>query len=179
MEEKKEERIEITGATSVLLLRKLARFSADFFGSDIYHFNQFSHYLLNLIGEDKIRKLLVNNNSDNKTKLNAIGNDFDKFKRRWRNFDELITKCKGYWDKIETREFKKITDKDLKDYSRYAQEVPYFLDDLFAITIYMISISSIRNMGFPSDAFQNQYSLGRTFKIEKRRVGDNPIIHKD
>ncbi len=179
METAKEERIEIIGSTAILLMRKLAKLASSFLGDDIYHFNQFTHYLFNLIGEEKVKKLLINNDSENKVRLNKIGNDFDKFLRKWKKFDILITNCKGYWDKIETREFKKITDKDLKEYSRYARYIPYFIDDLFSVSIYMISISSIRNMSFPSDAFTSNYQLGKTFRIEKRKIGSEPIIHRE
>lgn len=171
--------VEIISPTSLILIRKLARFGSEFIGADLYHLNGFAHYLLNIIGEKKVIKFISVDKSDNSERLKLIAENWESFCKKWRKFDVLITKAKGYWDKIENKKFDKINDKDLREYCKYAKYVPLMIDDLMALTIFMISKTSIRRMSIPSDAWVNPVNIANSpFKTDQRKVGD-PVIHRD
>lgn len=171
--------VEIISPTSLILIRKLALSFSSWIGDDLYHLNGFAHYLINIIGEKKVIKYMYSDESDNKDRLKEFADNFENFKKKWKKFDVVITKAKGYWDKIENKKFDKINDKDLREYCKYAKYVPLMIDDLMTLTIFMISKTSIRRLSVPSDAWKNIYGVDKSpFKTEQRKVGE-PIIHHE
>lgn len=170
--------VEIISPTSLILIRKISRAFSSFLGDDIYHLNGFAHYLINIIGEKKVIKYMNLDESDNRERLKEFADNFENFKKKWKKFDVLITKAKGYWDKIENKKFDKINDKDLREYCKYAKYVPIMIDDLMTLTIFMISKTSIRRMSVPSDAWVNPQNIASPFKTEQRKVGE-PVIHHE
>lgn len=178
MIDKEEDIVDIVSPTSLILIVKLGRSFSSFLGDDFYHLNGFAHYLFNIIGEKKLLEQMNKDESENKDRIKGLSKNWDNFLKKWKKFDKLITKAKGYWDKIENKDFKKITDKDLREYCKYAKYIPLIIDDLMTLTIFMISKTSIKRMSVPNYAWVTPTQFGKPNIIDQRKVGE-PIIHHE
>jgi len=90
--------ISVNPASTSILLRKLAFFGSSLLGNDIYYMKEFIDLLINIVGEDKLIGLLINDTSNNRTRNNEIGRNWNKpngMKSKLRNFDKIIERTKS------------------------------------------------------------------------------------
>ena len=104
----------LNNSFSQFALRKIAYASSSTLGNDIYFLKEFIDLMIQVIGEDKVIKMLKEDKGNNRTNLNKIGNNWNEpsgMKNNLIKFDKVVEKTKASFDLLEDKTLKK---KDIK-----------------------------------------------------------------
>ncbi len=168
--------IPINQVFSQIALKKLAYFGGSTLGNDVYYMKEFLDMMINIIGEEKLVKLLKDDNSPNKAVTNRIGNSWADFKKQLIKFDRKVDETKRAYDTLDTNDFKKKDTPNYKQFLENAENISMIKPDLYALFVFVISCTSIQKMNIRNEDFKifQQKGYRATGELDKRKVGDAP-----
>lgn len=137
-----------------ILLRKLGAYGSSSLGNDIYYLKEFVDIFIQDFGEEKVIEMLKNDTSSNSKRCKELAENWKDFKTDWRYFDRALNRAKGYFDKIENKDFSKISEDNVRDFGRYARYVPLIKEDLYTLVVFFIRNSPIQKKTIPLDAWK-------------------------
>lgn len=143
-----------------LAQRSLAKFATKPHGDNFCALIEFTYLMINVGGEDKIIKMLKEDNSPNSTKLRKIGEKWSNFKRDLDKFNKVIQRTKPAFDKLSDKTLKEAKKPDYKEFIQYAKRVPLIQDNIFALLVFFTNSSNLKNLGIPSELFKMEEMKG-------------------
>lgn len=158
--------------------RKWGMFASSILGSDIYYLKEYIDLAINEIGEENFVKLLKEDDSENKSRTNQIGNNWEKVKISLNKFDVLLNKTKGFYDKLEDKAYKKVNEKNIKDFLKQAKRIPLIKQDIYTLAVFLVRNTSLRLATIPPEAFK-VLDLAKYQKMDftKRPIGQTQESH--
>jgi hypothetical protein len=137
-----------------LYLRKLGAFGSSIFGNDLYFLKEFVDLGIQDFGEERVIEMLKNDNSPNSKRCKEIAENWEDVKRDFRIFDIRLTRAKGFYDKIEKKDFSKINDKDVEEFMGYSKRISFIKEDIYTLAVFLIRNSPLQKQTIPSDAWK-------------------------
>ena len=119
-----------------LYLRKLGAFGTSTMGNDLYYLKEFVDMCIQDFGEEKIVEMLKKDKSLNMKNCRRIGENWEKVKRDLNKFDVHVSRAKGFFDKIEKKDFKKMGDEDTQAFLGYTKKVPLIKIDIYCLFVF-------------------------------------------
>lgn len=156
-----------------LALKKLAMWGSSNLGNDIYYLKEFIDMMINVIGEDKLVKMLQEDKSTNATRTNYLGNNWLKVKKKLKEFDEIVEKSKSAYDLLEDKTMKK-KDKDLSVFNEKAKKIPMIKEDVYTLFIFLISNTSLNIRTIPSEFWKILEYKGSRLGEDKNKTVPKP-----
>lgn len=171
--------IQIPEGMDEILMRTLAYFGSTYLNNDLFYLKRFIDMMINIVGKEKLIQMLKEDNSENKKRLNEIGNNFDKFEKESIELDRLINLAKGFYDNIEDKKFNDI-DKDEKrisNFMRYAKNISPIKPDIYSLAIFLWDISSLKKKTFKSEYWRILEHRGfrAVGEFKQKRVGEENV----
>jgi hypothetical protein len=152
----------IAPVLSQVYLRKLGMFCTSSLGNDIYHLKEVVDMLLNEIGEERVVDELKKDESENKKKNKELGDNWEKFKKKFDRMDVLLSDIKATYDLIENKKFSKITKENEREFIRKNKKIALFKQDIYTLFVFLIKATSLQRMTINSESFK---VLERSYKV--------------
>ncbi len=137
-----------------IYLRKWGAFGGSSMGNDIYYLKEFVDLCIQDFGEDNVVEMLKNDNSPNSRNYNRIAENWKSVKIKMKRLDVWLNKAKGYFDKVEKKDYTKINDKDVREFLRYSRRIPLIKPDLYSLAIFLVKNSPLQKQTIPSEAWK-------------------------
>ncbi len=133
----------------------------------VFHLKEVVDLAIQYVGEGKFVEMLKADGSESVRKL---GEDWERTKRKLRNFDFLLNRCKGYYEKIEKKDFGKINSTDCEEFIEYAESVSLIKPYIFSLFMFILKTSALQRQSIPSDAWKiAEYSSLKKLDVSRRR----------
>ena len=171
MEKKKDKQL-INTPLSQTYLRLWGYFCSTYFGNDIYRLKEYVDLSINDFGEERVVEMLKKDEGHNSKRCKEIGENWEHVKKKLILFDKRLSQAKVFYDKIEKKEFKKISDKNVRDALKMAKKIPLIKPDIYTLAIFFMKNSSLQRMSIPSEAFK---VMERSYKVVE--YGKRPLRH--
>ena len=134
--------------------RKLGAFGSSTIGNDLYYLKEFVDLGIQDFGEDRIVEMLKADESKNSRRCRELGENWKMVSKRLKYFDIALNKSKGFYDKVEKKDFSKIDDKDVKNFLRLARKISLIKQDIYTLAIFLIKNSPLQKQTIPSEAWK-------------------------
>jgi hypothetical protein len=170
--------INISPIYATTIVQKLALYCSSYNGNDVYYLKEVVLLMINLFGEEKLIDMLKKDNSPNKDVLNRIGKEWNKpfgMKKKLVKISMILEKINKSYSILDDKTIPK-SERDkikYKEFINQCNNFPKIENDFYALFIFLIDNSSIRNMNISNQYFKVLESGGKTFGgINKERIGD-------
>lgn len=171
--------IQIPDGMDEILMRSLCYFGSTYLSNDLYYLKRFIDMMINIIGREKVIQMLKEDNSENKKRLNEIGNNFEKVEKELIKFDRFLNLAKGFYDNIEDKKFNDIdkNEKQITNFMRYAKNIPLIKPDIYSLTIFFWNNSSLKKKTFKSEYWRILEHRGfrAVGEFKQKRVGEENV----
>lgn len=138
-------KLDSSGILNQEFRRKWAYYGATYLGNDLFYLKEFVDLCIQDLGEEETKQELIDYQGSNEKKLNKIGKDWDDFLLRYKAFGRKIIEAKGFYDKIEKKDFTKIESKDVLDFLGLSKRIPLIQDEIYALAIFFLKMSRVKD----------------------------------
>lgn len=169
--------ISINQVHAVTIVQKIALYCSSYNGNDVYYLKEAIMLMINLFGENKLVEMLKNDESANSKVTNRIGEDWFKengMKRKLIRFSKILEEVNKSYSILEDKKVPKEKKNEIKyqDFLKCCKYLPRIENDLYALFVFMVENSSIRNMNI-SQQYLKVLEQGKTFGgLDKKKVRD-------
>jgi len=154
-----------------IMVRKWAYFGSTYLGNDLFYLLEFIDLCLEDLGEDNVVEMLKTDNSQNKKRLNQIGENWNKFSRQYAGIKSDVVKSKVYYDKIEKKDFSKIDSADVQIFLRCSKRIQLIQKEIYALAIFLLAHSKIRGQTVKDTDFKVLENTGlKKLEVVPRRA---------
>lgn len=159
-----------------VLTRKWVFYASTKTADDIFYLIEFIQLCLADMGEDNVIRMLKEDQGRNKTKLNTIGNNWQRFNRNFIRLCKKIDKAKVLYDKIEIKTFAKIETRDELNFLSYMRDFRIIQSDIYGLAIFLMGNSSIRGQTISAQDWKLVENLGfKKMDVSPRR----PVVQTE
>jgi len=167
--------LNISQPYATTIIQKLALYCSSYLGNDLYYLKEVVVLMINLYGEDKLVEMLKNDESDNKTVIREIGDNWfepNGMKRRLKKISEILEKVNKSYSILDDKKIPKKERQNIKykDFIKLCKKVPEIENDFYALFVFLIQNSSIKTMNISSQYLKILETDGKTFGGLKKKV---------
>lgn len=162
--------INIPHLLNQVMLKQWAFYGSSHLGNDFFYLCNFIEIAINALGEERLVNMMKEDKSSNNKKIKKLADNWKIFRRKFSKLKLQIRISKTYYDKIEDKKMKNISNNDLTQFKECIKKFNIIEEDIYALAVFLVQVTKLKAMTIRSEDWKilENFDLKKIDTVKRR-----------